>query len=76
VRSTVPVLLLAGGLDPITPPSWARHAAETLDHGSVFVFPGVGHGVAAAHECAARLLVKFLASPDAKPFDECLLGVG
>jgi len=76
VRSAVPVLLLAGGLDPITPPTWARHAAETLDHGSVFVFPGVGHGVAAAHECAARLLAKFLASPDEKPFEECLLGLG
>jgi pimeloyl-ACP methyl ester carboxylesterase len=76
VRSAVPVLLLSGELDPITPPAWARHAAETLGHGVAFVFPGVGHGVVAAHACAARLAAKFLADPDAKPFDECLLALG
>jgi pimeloyl-ACP methyl ester carboxylesterase len=76
VRSAVPVLLLSGEVDPITPPAWARHAAETLDHGVVFVFPGVGHGVVPSHACAARLAAKFLASPGDKPYDDCLLGLG
>jgi pimeloyl-ACP methyl ester carboxylesterase len=76
VHSDVPVLLLAGDVDPITPPGWAKHAAETLAHGVVFVFPGVGHGVVASHACADRLVTKFLAVPAEKPFDECLLGLG
>jgi len=76
VRSATPVLLLSGEVDPITPPAWARHAAETLEHGATFVFPGVGHGVVAEHRCAGRLAAKFLAAPTEKPYDECLLALG
>jgi pimeloyl-ACP methyl ester carboxylesterase len=76
VHSAVPVLLLSGSLDPITPPDWARHAAETLDHGTVLVFPGIGHGVIAEHACAGRVAAKFLAAPGSRPFDDCLLGLG
>ena len=34
VVSDVPTLLLAGEFDPITPPAWARQAAETLTNGT------------------------------------------
>ena len=76
VYSDLPVLLLAGDVDPITPPAWARRAAATLPHGTLFVFPGIGHGVVAAHACASRLAAAFLADPDRKPYAECLLGLG
>lgn len=75
VSSAVPVLLLSGEVDPITPAAWAKRAAETLAQGATFVFPGVGHGVIAADACAERLAAKFLAAPSERPFDECLLGL-
>lgn len=72
VRSDVPTLLLAGGLDPITPPEWARLAAETLSRGRLFEFPGVGHGVLTARQCAYFLVRDFLADPFAEPDATCL----
>jgi pimeloyl-ACP methyl ester carboxylesterase len=45
LRSDVPVLLLSGELDPITPPSNAEHAAMTLPNSLNLIAPGQGHGV-------------------------------
>jgi pimeloyl-ACP methyl ester carboxylesterase len=75
VASDLPVLLLAGELDPVTPPGWARQAASTLPRSQMFHFPGVGHGVLAAHPCADRVAAAFLADPERKPFDDCLLNL-
>lgn len=72
VRSDVPTLLLAGDLDPITPPEWARLAAETLSRGRLFEFPGVGHGVLTARQCAYFVARDFLADPFAEPDATCL----
>lgn len=43
--SAVPVLLLAGSFDAITPPHWAEQAARTLSNARVVTFPGAGHDV-------------------------------
>jgi pimeloyl-ACP methyl ester carboxylesterase len=45
VRSDVPVLLLSGEFDPITPPSNAESAATTLPNSLHLIAPGQGHGV-------------------------------
>jgi pimeloyl-ACP methyl ester carboxylesterase len=45
LRSDVPTLLLSGELDPVTPPSNAEHAAETLPNSLHLIAPGQGHGV-------------------------------
>ena len=45
VVSDLPVLILTGDNDPITPPAWAKRAAETLSHAQYLEFPGLGHGV-------------------------------
>ena len=44
VRSAVPVLLLSGGRDPVTPPSFAEHVAATLTNSRHIVFPESAHG--------------------------------
>jgi pimeloyl-ACP methyl ester carboxylesterase len=44
VRADVPVLLLSGENDPITPPSNAEFAARTLPRSLHLVAPGQGHG--------------------------------
>ena len=73
VESDVPIVMLSGDLDPVTPVSWAKTALATLPRASLFHFPGVGHGVLAANTCADRIARHFFAKPEAHPFDDCLL---
>ncbi|HEV2674192.1 MAG TPA: alpha/beta fold hydrolase [Aliidongia sp.] len=73
VQSDVPIVMLSGDLDPITPLGWAKVALATLPKASLFHFPGVGHGVLAANTCADIIARRFFAKPQAHPFDDCLL---
>jgi pimeloyl-ACP methyl ester carboxylesterase len=59
VESDVPVLLLSGALDPVTPPSWAEDAKKTLHHAASVVFTGTGH-TAATSSCARRIAADFV----------------
>jgi len=59
VTSDVPVLLLSGGLDPVTPPAYGEEVAKTLSHGRHVVAPGYGH-IVSPHACAPRLVVAFV----------------
>jgi len=74
--SQVPVLLLSGELDPVTPPAWAKVAAKDLPHAVRLDFRGIGHGVLAAHACAGIIVGRFLTDPARSPLDDCLLAVG
>ncbi len=65
VTSDVPVLLLSGGLDPVTPPRYAEEVAKTLTHARSIVAPGFGH-IISARGCVPRLIAKFV---DAAGFD-------
>jgi pimeloyl-ACP methyl ester carboxylesterase len=71
VVSEIPTLILAGALDPTTPPAYATATAATLGRAHVFVFPGVSHGVLAADACASRIVEAFLAQPEARPDVHC-----
>lgn len=59
VKSDVPVLLLSGELDPVTPPSWAEEARRTLTNSLHVTLPGVGHG-ASSVGCARALMTDFV----------------
>jgi pimeloyl-ACP methyl ester carboxylesterase len=59
IRSDVPVLLLSGDLDPVTPPSWAEQVARHLSNSRHLVVPGTGHGVLTTG-CGARLVRQFI----------------
>ncbi|MBJ8348152.1 alpha/beta fold hydrolase [Antrihabitans sp. YC2-6] len=62
--SDVPVVLMAGTFDAVTPPSRADEAAKTLSNSKVVRFPGLGHDVLAASDCAQTVMANFLANPD------------
>ncbi len=68
VHSEVPVLLLSGELDPVTPPSHAEEALASLPHGVHVVVPGAGHGVT-GRGCVPKLVARFIDSAGAKPLD-------
>jgi len=61
VTSDVPVLLLSGEADPVTPPSNADRAAQTLSHSLHLVAPGQGHNVV-ARGCLPGIAAAFVES--------------
>jgi pimeloyl-ACP methyl ester carboxylesterase len=58
VRSDVPALVLAGALDPISPPEWATSAAQSLSHSTLIVRPGAGH--LDGDDCTRQLIADFI----------------
>ncbi len=72
VESDLPVLLLSGAFDPVTPTEWAREAVKHLQNGHIFVFPGESHTVSGNH-CAQLIMKRFLDDPDKNPSDPCFL---
>lgn len=69
-----PVLLLSGGLDPVTPPRYAADVvAAGLGNAKHVVVDGQGHGMAGVG-CAPRLIARFLETADVDAVDpRCLL---
>lgn len=59
VVSDTPVLILSGGLDPVTPPAAGDEVARTLSHSRHIVAAGYGH-IVSTHACATRLIEKFI----------------
>lgn len=61
VDSDVPVLLLSGKADPITPPRHAEQLVPSLSNSLHLVFDGMGHGNSAG-QCGAKILDRFIES--------------
>ncbi|WP_184406435.1 alpha/beta hydrolase [Xanthomonas sp. 3075] len=68
LRSNLPVLLLSGELDPVTPPRYAERVLQGLPNGRHLVAPGQSHGVFRLG-CMPKLLGQFLQTADAKALD-------
>lgn len=57
VRSDVPVLLVSGELDPVTPPWLAQIVAKTLSRSRLVVVPNATHN---SYECIENLVADFI----------------
>jgi hypothetical protein len=57
--SGVPVLVLAGQYDPVTPPAYGEQVLKTLSHARLLLAPGQGHAVIGAG-CMPRLVGEFV----------------
>lgn len=68
VQSSVPVLLLSGEVDPVTPPENAELAAQTLPNSLHLVAPGMGHNVI-MRGCLPRVASDFIASGSVNGLD-------
>jgi len=63
--AAMPVLVLAGSLDPVTPPENGRRTAAAIGPNARLVeLPWVGHGVEISHPCGAALVSAFIDRPD------------
>jgi pimeloyl-ACP methyl ester carboxylesterase len=55
-----PVLLLAGGADPLDPPANLHGWRRVFPHGRLIVVPGAGHGTI-EYACVQTLVARFVA---------------
>lgn len=63
VLSEVPVLLIGGALDPITPVDWMVSAQAGLPNSQIAVFNYGGHGVSLDSPCGVGLVVAHINAP-------------
>jgi pimeloyl-ACP methyl ester carboxylesterase len=68
LSSDIPVLLLSGDADPVTPPAYAAQVAETLPNSRHLILPGWGHGVITAG-CMPSVVARFISSGDTADLD-------
>lgn len=59
VTSDVPVLMLSGEADPITPPWHAEGLTESLSNSLHLIFSGMGHGNGTS-DCTTRIIDSFI----------------
>jgi pimeloyl-ACP methyl ester carboxylesterase len=72
VRSDVPILMLTGEMDTMTPPAWSHDLAETLSNGYVYEITGFGHSPTFYGPCPASLALQFLKDPTVAPDASCI----
>jgi pimeloyl-ACP methyl ester carboxylesterase len=68
LRTDVPVLLLSGGDDPVTPPSDAEQARRGFTHSIHVIIKGFGHGQLTA-PCVDRVMGSFVAQGNVDGLD-------
>ncbi|MBJ7452915.1 MAG: alpha/beta hydrolase, partial [Blastococcus sp.] len=75
LASDIPTLVLAGDLDPITPPRWGEQIAGDLSEAFYVQFPFTGHGSLPSHECAVDITEDFLDQPGSEPATDCVADI-
>lgn len=71
LHSDVPVLLIAGERDPVTPPEFAERAARDLTNSRIVVVPRGSHG--GAGECTDQMIRQFLDTASVQGLDTSCL---
>ncbi len=72
LTGAVPVLLLSGEFDPVTPPRYGDAVAKSLSNARHLVVRGQGHNVLPVG-CMPRLFARFLDQADGKSLDASCL---
>ena len=72
VKSSKPVLLLSGALDPVTPPQYGDEVKRNFPNSLHAIAPNVGHGVS-SRGCGPKLIKKFVETASVAELDgKCL----
>lgn len=72
VRSDLPVLMLSGAWDPITPPPYAESLLPQFPNAFHVIFPSGSHGQLVVNDCANSIAAAFLDDPEAPPATGCV----
>lgn len=68
IKSDVPVLMLSGAVDPVTPPHWAELVKTGLTNATHIVATG-GHHITTQEGCIAQLMTAFIVKGSGKELD-------
>lgn len=72
LQTDLPVLLLSGEADPVTPPYYADQVANNFPNSEHIVLPGFGHGLLTVG-CTADILAQFIEGAQVSELDSgCL----
>lgn len=71
VTSDLPVLLLSGELDPVTPPEFAEAAMQTLSNSQHLIAKGQGHNIFHLG-CMPDIIAEFIDDPEQELNTECM----
>ncbi|WP_185974606.1 alpha/beta fold hydrolase [Deinococcus detaillensis] len=71
VTSNVPILLLAGEFDPVTPPEWLPAASAKFTRSYSVVISGAAHGSGLTTACGYGIVTQFLQNPKQAPDTAC-----
>jgi pimeloyl-ACP methyl ester carboxylesterase len=66
VKSDVPVLIVSGELDPVTPPWLAKMVAQTLSRSRLVIVPNATHN---SYDCIENLVADFIDKGTAEGLD-------
>ena len=72
LKGDLPVLILSGEFDPVTPPRYGDMVAKHLPNSKHIIAKGQGHNVLPVG-CMPKLFAKFLESADAKNLDDACI---
>lgn len=75
VHSDVPALVLAGEIDPTTPPRYGEQIAAALAHGQFVELPATGHFIIDAGGCGMELAAAFFDDPMAPVDTACIADI-
>ena len=71
-KSDLPVLVLEGEFDPVTPPRYGQQVVKNLRNGRLLILRGQGHNVIPIG-CMPKLMARFIDTADAKTLNaRCL----
>ncbi|MBS0194483.1 MAG: alpha/beta hydrolase [Proteobacteria bacterium] len=70
--SDLPILVLEGQFDPVTPPRYGEQVVKNLKNGRLLILRGQGHNVMGVG-CTPKLMARFLDTADAKSLDATCL---
>jgi alpha-beta hydrolase superfamily lysophospholipase len=71
----VPIIVMAGRFDPITPPEGTQRVADALGL-ELLAFPNAGHGGVGSSDCARDLWIAFMDDPSTYPDTSCIEELG
>jgi pimeloyl-ACP methyl ester carboxylesterase len=73
VASDLPALVLSSDNDPATPPSYGAQVEQTLSHGFLVTFPGIGHSILGnGGACGLSTIFTFIDTPTTQPPTDCI----
>ncbi len=72
VSTDIPALIVAGDMDPITPPPLAEAIMPGFSNGTFIKFPYTGHGPLRSLECGGDMLNRFFDDPMAEVDMSCV----